>query len=196
MANKKSQHYVPKCHLRPFQSELSTKTIHLINLKNNLSIQNISIKNQCAKDYFYGKDLKLEDAFGSGEGIYAKIIKENKFDNERLNFLREFCYLQYIRTDIALKRQRFAMDDMAGLAYEFNEEGIPDFPLDTNTSIANNYLAGKGKLDDLKLCILKNNTKVKFLTSDDPVIKINKLYAQKYKAATKSYGLGNAAYAF
>jgi hypothetical protein len=74
MADKENQHYVPKFYLGKFSYEGNKKQIRILNLSSGFYFQTANIKNQASKSYFYGKDLTLEDALGTLEGIYSSIL--------------------------------------------------------------------------------------------------------------------------
>ena len=72
MSEKKRQHYVPQFCLRLFSDD--GKTINLFNIRLNEPKLGVSIKDQCSKPYFYGKDLQQEDAFEKLEDAVAQTI--------------------------------------------------------------------------------------------------------------------------
>src|SRR5262249_5330903 len=74
MPQNKLQHYVPKCHLRPFCLDSGGSAINLYNIARDRLIEGAPIKGQCARDYFYGKDRVLERALQEPEGAYAAIV--------------------------------------------------------------------------------------------------------------------------
>ncbi|WP_353958780.1 DUF4238 domain-containing protein [Zwartia vadi] len=67
MATNKNQHFVPRCHLRPFTKDESDASINVFNLDRRKLIPNAPVKNQCSRDYFYGRDDRLEMAIQSLE---------------------------------------------------------------------------------------------------------------------------------
>lgn len=63
MASNKNQHFVPRCHLKPFTLDSTKKNINLFNIDREQILENVPIKNQCSSDYFYGSDqntLKMQ----------------------------------------------------------------------------------------------------------------------------------------
>jgi len=56
----------------------------LFNIPSARAIQNASVRDQCAKDYLYGKDGHVEAALARLEGDYSTIIKRLS-DGETLN---------------------------------------------------------------------------------------------------------------
>ena len=73
MPRHRKQHYVPRFYLKGFS--LDGKSINIWNLQRQLKIQSANLKNQCSKDYFYSKQLDVEEALGKIEGEMAKILK-------------------------------------------------------------------------------------------------------------------------
>jgi len=76
-----------------------------------MTIPNASLKNQCAKNYFYGEDLNIEQKLQNIEKEYARIVKNvsgglSNLTTRETSFLSSFAYLQYLRTDMAAKRLR------------------------------------------------------------------------------------------
>jgi hypothetical protein len=69
MADNKLQHYVPKCHLRPFGHGDELRSINLLNLNSSQFIRGASLKGQCASDYFYGEDGVVERALQHWEAV-------------------------------------------------------------------------------------------------------------------------------
>ena len=114
MAFNKNQHYVPKVHLRPFTLDGENMAISLINITRLAPIENAPVKNQCSRDYFYGKDPKLESAINFIENHYGEVVRmlERGYpsvDGRVTIVLARFIYLQYLRTEAA----SLAMSEMA-----------------------------------------------------------------------------------
>jgi hypothetical protein len=199
MPDHKNQHYVPRCHLKPFSVNGDGKAINLLNINKCLLVQNAPIKNQCAKAYFYGKDLVVERGLQEIEGKYASIVSDviinQECDYEDLKFLRDFSYLQYLRTDTAARRTAVAQEDMTELIFEREPEESKPAPFTQNEIV---QLAIKifsetvGAVGDLKVCLVSNKTSHPFITSDDPAVMLNRFYAQRLGPRWKSPGIGSA----
>jgi hypothetical protein len=106
MAVNKNQHFVPRCHLKPFTGGGKGKAINLFNVDLAKSIPVAPVKGQCSGDYFYGDDLKLEKALQAFEGEYATCLASVCMDNYQLTdadarILRRFWLLQNLRTESA-----------------------------------------------------------------------------------------------
>lgn len=80
MADNKRQHYVPKSTLRYFALDSDTKQeprqIRLFNISSQKIIPNASLKEQCYRDYFYGKNLAIEKALADMEGYFATLVRK------------------------------------------------------------------------------------------------------------------------
>jgi hypothetical protein len=112
----KNQHFVPKCLLRPFTIAGNDRAINLYNIRHKRPIPKAPIKGQCARDYLYGKDGKIEQMLSGVEGRYSVIMrriidgeKESESDLENLRFV---TYLQFRRTEMAVQRSRIMYEKM------------------------------------------------------------------------------------
>lgn len=105
-----NQHFVPKLLLKRFSHE-DKINIGLMSAASGEIKSSIPYKPQCAKHYFYGKDLVIEKKLGEIEGEVGKIIDLISLvpipNIERLSrahiLLTVFSVYQYVRTDKALK---------------------------------------------------------------------------------------------
>jgi hypothetical protein len=110
MQEKKNQHFVPRCALKPLASTVpaSRSTCSIFPAR---AIQNAAVKSQCARDYFYGKGEK------SAEGLLAKL--EEQYARIELHLssganlsrtdedsLRLFIAVQLRRTEAAINQMR------------------------------------------------------------------------------------------
>jgi len=80
MPEKKKQHTVPKFYLKFFSNKKDNKTIGIFNIKSERFIRNGSLESQACKDYFYGKDKKIEDALqvieSEASRIFTSLIRD------------------------------------------------------------------------------------------------------------------------
>jgi hypothetical protein len=188
MPSNKNQHFVPRCHLRPFSLDTKGAAINVYNRDRDRGVRNAPVKGQCSKDYFYGRDLTIEKFLQQLEGQYASTLAKvgqqlndpSKFDLDRL---RDFAYLQMSRTENTIKRRREAIEGMDELAYRGKEqyrEYSPTFPHDMLVvSSLKLYLDSLKNLSDLDVVLLRNNTHRDFITSDDPAVLTNRLHLQR-----------------
>lgn len=196
MATNKNQHFVPRCHLRPFTRDGDGKVINLFNLDRDRAIQAAPVKGQCSGDYFYGEDLQLERRLQGFEGEYATLLKAIMQDEYRLNSadgstLRRFWLLQHLRTEIASRRiveMTDELDDDVG--------GLPEgFRIDLKEAVQTAmsiFFEQPDMLDDLSLCLLRNDTAVPFITSDNPAVMTNRWHLTDQRSLGVTPGLRNS----
>ena len=202
MASYKNQHFVPKCYLKPFTLRGEGRAINLYNIDRRGGVRNAPVKNQCSKDYFYGKDLRLEHLLREEEGLYARILEEIRQPGFRLEDgykvqLRRFCYLQNRRTEAASQQAATFFSEVNDIAYG------EDTPAGWRATMQDAVLTGMKifvetmhLLDDLKVCLIRNRTKVPFITSDDPAVLCNRWYLHDRRAKGMSGGVGSAGVLF
>ena len=194
MAFNKNQHFVPKVHLRPFTLDGENMAINLINITRLASIENAPVKNQCSRDYFYGKDPKLESAINFIENHYGEVVRmlERGYpsvDSRITIVLARFIYLQYLRTEAASR----AMSEMLLALHDVPGSDIPlpsmrDAMLEAVQAAMHHYREAMQIVDDLTLCLVRNRTDVPFITSDDPAVLTNWLHLERRPKALRSFG--------
>jgi len=200
MPQNKLQHYVPKCHLRPFCLDSGGSAINLYNIARDRLIEGAPIKGQCARDYFYGKDRVLERALQEPEGAYAAIVDKAANDpgsitSMELGRLREFTLLQTLRT-YSYVEKLMAMSDRHYADLEAAAPGKPLPPpmlanFDAAVMMAiHHFVKMRKHVRDLETCLILNEARRQFITSDDPAIHINRFHFQKLRK--DSFGLGSA----
>lgn len=186
MAEKKNQHYVPKFHLKFFSNNEDQKSIGVWHVDNEKYIPSASIKSQASEDYFYGKDLEIENAFGEFEGYIAELTK----------YLIEFgtppqhyspAHLDILAFIVTLaKRTKFAADEInegtdkmmkSILKHDPNVKDHLD-KVTISTPSASIQSLGHAMMSypltiDLKFKLLRNDTNQPFITSDHPVVLFN-----------------------
>ena len=196
MASNKNQHYVPQCYLRQFAADNSTSAINLFNIDKQKFINCASLRKQCSKSYFYGDDLELEKALQPIEGRYAGIVREitnqsYHLTEEHREFLKFFWGLQYVRTEAASRRSIEMTDGMGEVA------GLKpkDFKMEIKEVVQismRNFLQEHQVISDLKVCLIKNKSKIDFVTSDDPAVLTNKWHFLDKRTSGSNFGLGSA----
>lgn len=196
MATNKNQHFVPRCHLRPFTRDGEGKVINLFNLDRDRAIQAAPVKGQCSGDYFYGEDLQLERRLQDFEGEYATLLKAIRQDEYRLTpadrtTLGRFWLLQHLRTESASRRiveMTDELDDDVG--------GLPDgYRIDLKEAVQNAmsvFFHQPDMLADLSLCLLRNGTAVPFITCDNPAVMTNRWHLTDQRAHGVTPGLQNS----
>ncbi len=202
MPDYKRQHYVPRCYLKPFSLDRGGAAINLYNISRDVSVSNASLKGQCAKDYLYGADLKLEHLLQYFEGEYARIVRviESTTDiptQYDLEMLRDFSLLQYSRTEMAMKRMRMMFEGMHNATYEGYPVTLPKLDISERTMMLRSiqsYTDHRESITDLKVCVVKNRTQMDFVTSDDPAIFTSRYYIQRLQQ--NNFGLGSSGAVF
>jgi hypothetical protein len=198
MGSYKNQHFVPRCYLKPFSINGEGRAINLYNIDRRAGIEKAPIRGQCARSYFYGKDLRLEKLLQISEDMYANTVRNINEPGYTLtdsdgSVLRHFCYLQHCRTEATSQRAAASMSEMADIAWK------GEAPADWRTTMRDAVLTGMRTfgdtmhvVDDLKVCLIRNLTRQSFATSDDPAVTTNRWYAQNPKAKGLSGGIGSA----
>jgi hypothetical protein len=185
MPDHKRQHYVPRCYLKPFSLDRAGAAINLYNIPRLQAARTAPVKGQCARDYLYGEDLRLERALQEIEGEYARILRAVEQGTQTqvdLAVLRGFAYLQYSRTDMAMRRRRMAMEGMHDAIFEGRQVRREEIDVSDRTMMRDSmktYLETREYVEDLKVCIVKNETGVDFVTSDDPSVFTSRYYVQR-----------------
>lgn len=202
MAKHKNQHFVPRCYLRSFSRDCEGHAINLYQIPRRRFVQDAPVKGQCAKPYFYGRDLQLERALQGMEGEYARVFASisagsySSIDSD-LRTLREFMLLQVSRTSAAIQRtQQLWVDSQDLLQREFSD-GLPRYRINTHEMMIMTmglYADMSPGLTDLKLSIIRNRTSRDFVTSDDPVVFASMFHAKHVK--TDRFGFGSAGVLF
>lgn len=193
MATNKNQHFVPRCYLKPFTSNVENRAINLLNLDQQRAIPAAPVKNQCSGDYFYGQDDLLESAIRAVEGGYASALArihspQYTLPDSDKTVLRIFMLFQHLRTEAASRR---SVEMFAEMEHSIGSP-IPDLKpsIKDAVQIAMRAFAEEMHLfDDLKVCLVRNKTKMPFVTSDDPAVVTNRWHKEDPRARHKSPGL-------
>lgn len=189
MPNNKKHHYVPRFYLKRFSS--NKKSICLYNITHKRRIINANLRNQCYKDYFYGKEGSTEDALSGIENEASYLFK--KIDEygclpppmtDDHIIMALFIIIQHGRT----KYQADALDEMHDKMFKqtFKEkieaeiEGVNLDDFIVGIEDVSQYavkLLGQyyPLLLDLNYKLLVNKTDVEFVTCDNPVVLYNQL---------------------
>ena len=196
MADKKNQHYVPRCALRPFSFETAGRAINLYNLERKRAIQGAPLKNQCSRDYFYGKDLRAENVLAELEGRYSQIVEAliagQEISGGDVEWLLLFVAIQTRRTERAIAHVANFFTGFADAVYSRAPEQRPPDPTHDQL-VKMSMTAGTKSHDyfrDLKFVVLRNRTNIEFITSDDPAIMTNRLAFEQWEE--KSFGVMNS----
>ncbi|UHC17322.1 DUF4238 domain-containing protein [Methylobacterium currus] len=196
MPDNKNQHFVPKCHLSRFSNDEEGRSVNLLNIRSDRFISNAPIKGQCSRDYFYGKDLGLEKAFQSLEGLYSQGVRDvisGNITQGTVAAINKFSYYQFHRTEAAAKRMAAQLENMVEAVDPLRLIFSNDRILPQNVIILQALrLAATSEmyLDDLRTIFVQNNSSTDFITSDDPCIITNRWLFQRHR--TENFGLMNS----
>ncbi|MCW7471718.1 DUF4238 domain-containing protein [Leptospira kanakyensis] len=200
MSEKKNQHYVPQFLLKLFSNSVNGKTIYIYNIKQNKLIKNGSIRDQCKKEYLYGKNLVIEDAFMNLEGSIASIFSHlflniaelNKLSLEEDINIREFILFQQLRTLGAKEEINQFTNEFAQIILKYHPQlsmHRHKFKITFENPVVENLKLAIDTLKytlDLEIAILDAGQK-EFAISDNPAFTINPfLNLRKYSGS----GLG------
>jgi Protein of unknown function (DUF4238) len=108
MPDHKNQHFVPKCLLRQFAPDEEKRSLNVFNIGAERPIFNASLKSQASANYMYGKDPTLERHLAKLKGAFDIVLQQiatgvSPSDGD-LEQIRFFMYLQFRRTEMAVKR--------------------------------------------------------------------------------------------
>lgn len=187
MADNKKHHYVPRFYLRNFTND--GRSLSLYNIERDLLIGKANLKNQCYRDYMYGKDGKHEANLSKLEGALAdllrKVLSTNLLpapwstDHESLCI---FTILQNARTAYASDAMDEFSDKMWKQVLEKDPRVSPEMLEKVrigNRDPANFAIVTMLRLYhlimDLDYRLLLAHEGSEFITSDNPVVLYNQL---------------------
>lgn len=190
MSTPKRHHFVPQFYLKRFSS--GKRFIRCFHKATKAVIPRASIKGQCAIDNFYGWQDNIEWSLGVIESRAATMFRQidirhtlPDINGTDWQTLLVFMALQSSRTQLSGRES----DDMADYyyklmgKYEAEKAGIDlskfrigsQFPAALPMEIA---VQAYPELNKLDRCLLINNSRMPFVTSDNPVVYYNSRYSQ------------------
>jgi hypothetical protein len=196
MATNKNQHFVPRVHLKAFATADSSDAIHLYNVDRDKIVLGAAVKHQCSGDYFYGRDQALDDAIQTVEREYGRVVRsllapQGCLSEEDHISLILFWHLQYLRTEAASRRSVEMLDELrtvVGIDQQTHGMAVKEA-----VQVAMRIFAHSiHQMTDLKGCIVRNDTDVPFVTSDDPAVFVNRWLTQIRPPIGRSFGLTSA----
>jgi hypothetical protein len=192
----KNQHFVPRCHFKPFTVNRAGRAINLIVTSNGKVVEGAPVKSQCSRSYFYGEEPKLEAALSSIEARYSTLVtaaEGGRVDQELLSSLANLAVLQHMRTEAAVRRFQ-AIEDTIRSSIGEEDPYLNGIPAVTESELAQwglNFFAERGDLaTDLRTVLIDNRSEREFVTSDDPCSLVNR-YAS-YALREPAFGLTSA----
>jgi hypothetical protein len=201
MPERKKQHYVPRFYLKNFSNGLNKKSIGIFNIESEKLIAEGSLKDQAYKDYFYGKDGILEEALGQIENpasiIISDIIKLQRYpaiiSAEHLIILT-FTIFLYYRTKYAADEENEMAEKLIKTIFSKDirvKDHLDDLKVEIKNSPQLSLKTAAMLIPltfDLGYKIIHNQSKVKFTTSDNPVIFYNQ-FLENRKTVGSNLGL-------
>ena len=178
---------MPKSTLRYFASDLGSKhskprQIRLVNIARQKVIPSASLKEQCYRDYFYGKNLAAEKALGDVEGYFANLVRKMmttcSIDERDGWHLTQMVALQKARTLRAEEEHNSMIDRIMKLIMynRIDEKDLRSVKIElkhaSNLNVAL-ALAASPLLLDLKRFLVVNETTTPFVIADNPVVSTN-----------------------
>lgn len=194
MASKKKQHYIPRFYLKNFSLDNLKKEIRIFNINSSKFIPSGSLKNQAYGDYFYGRDLKIENALEVLEGLWAQVIKSiitthsiPSIESQEYHTLLTFILSLEARTPSKVDQLNEFSDKLVKAAISKDSSSAPHLN-DFNAVMTNpskvaleNALLALPLALDLGLKIAINRTQEPFITSDHPVVLYNQFLEPRKK---------------
>lgn len=195
MAAYKNQHFVPRAHLKPFTLNGEGYSICLYNERARKFIVGAPVKDQCSRDYFYGRDRLVEGKLGELEGAYRKLVEEITYANHKVEpiqmaWLRLFWAVQWARTEAAADAAKAIFTSAANLldrprlAEGPSKGGWIDIPMSTFHQAHQHSL-------DLSCVFVRNETSIPFITSDNPAVVSNKYHLLDRRVRSSTFGIAS-----
>lgn len=172
----KNQHYVPQFLLKKFS--LDKKMIKIYQKEKDKIIEKAPIKNQCSKDWFYGKE-NIEEELSQIEGDGAKVIKfiieGKKIKEIEIEQLYQFIFLQSIRTNKKKEIINNSVEEVLEEIKIYEKQSLEIIPGELIKNLKYEYK----EILDLDFIILKikdSEEDNEFVISDNPVVNYNYCY--------------------
>ncbi len=187
MPENKRQHFVPRFYLRRFSKD--GKSINIWNIKQEKKILAANLRNQCYRNYFYGKNSVVEKALSTVEANAAQVLRSIEAmpvppspGSAEHQFLVLYILMQYGRTqhiadeldEMTDKLGKHLVKDtiaLEGIDPNSLSIGLEEPALSALSIATMCYPI----LFDLECKILVNRTTADFVTSDNPVVFYNQL---------------------
>ena len=200
MASNKNQHFVPRCYLKPFTKNGAKLAINLFNIDKQLCIPNAPVKYQCSGSYFYGQHPDLENAIQAVESGYAAALLKvhsprYELQNEERDVFRIFILMQYLRTEAASRRSVEMFGDMETVVGSETLGFKPSIKEAVQMAMRT-FAEDIYRINDLKVCLVKNRTSLSFITSDDPAVMTNRWYMEDARVRHRSPGIASCGVIF
>jgi len=203
VTEKKNQHFIPKFYLRNFSYQGNQNQIGLHNYDSGFTHQTAKLKTQGSRNFFYGKDGKIEDILSDIEGQLATTIKQIILDekppikgSQNHHILLYFIALTHLRNPISINHilgSREQLKKQLKLIYPDTDTNHLVPPISHDEAISLTLSGIPSVIEtmlDLSFKVLKNQTSNPFITSDFPIIKYNQfLELKKWNYSKTGYGV-------
>lgn len=193
-----NQHYVPKFYMNNFSIVRNNKKplISFYQFDRGLLKDNIPIESICYEKYFYGEDGIIEKNFSVRENKWAQVIKTiistdtYNLNKDQESSIKEFAVFQYCRTSAMYNHTKNTMSEFIDNINLYKSRNVLREPIseeiENKLSIQDiisecDHLLGR--IDDLKISLVKFNTEKKLITSDMPILIINPFNPEKVGVA-------------
>lgn len=200
MPENKKHHFVPRFYLKLFSK--NEKSINIFNIPLQRTIVDAGLKNQCYRDYMYGKDPSLEKGLsiieGAVSGMLKKVISESSLDgltpHDRESFLF-YLMIQHARTAYSVdthdeQTDRLMKYLLQGEVKKLNIsqeslDAIKITQVDSARYVVSTAAAHYPLLIDLEWRLINSVDGQEFLTSDNPAVFYNQfLSSRRYMSNT------------
>ncbi len=197
MAEKKKQHYVPKFYLKFFSVNSNDTHIGLYHFETGKLIPEAGLKNQGYEDYFYGRDLAIENSLSDIEAKASEALNQVILSNDLPKYKTTaytdiwiFSLLQAKRTKHSAKETNEMINRTLKAVLKeddrFNELDDLEFYLNDTPAFNLGILMESMQVaQDLACKLIINKTSISFITSDHPVIKYNQFLEKRNFPAGK-----------
>jgi len=203
MPEKKNQHFVPRFYLKKFSLQSQGERIGVFNISSLKFIKSAKLYEQASKNYFYGRDLKLENILQHLETESAKIINSiidkqalPQADSREHQMLLMFILVLSRRTvyaaetvDEMVKKYKETVSSIDSNALSESERNVDLTLTDAVQESLGTVISLFPIVRDLCWKLIINETEQPFITSDHPVVLYNQFLEPR-----KTYG-GNVGFA-
>ncbi len=200
MPSNVNQHFVPKFYLKYFSVNRNNKSLNIFNKDIEKYIENASLASQAYKKYYYGKDGEMEKSLADVESRAALLlnkISKDKILPNQLSELHRFLLFFILLTDLRNlnynNKLKESLNSMHNSIFNKGEVVDPKFDLRTDNTVELSLSTLPLSIDvcaDLGFKLIINDTKLPFVTSDQPVIKYNQ-YLENVTPKSMNTGYGS-----
>jgi hypothetical protein len=197
MPEKKNQHFVPRFYLKKFSLQSQEERIGVFNISSLKFIKSANLYEQASKNYFYGRDLKIENTLQPLEAESAKIINSivdqqtlPSVDSRDHQMLLMFIIALLGRTIYAAEMIDEAIGKYKETVSSINYNALPESERNIDLTLTDAVqeslrivLSNFPIVRDLCWKLIINETEQPFITSDHPVVLYNQFLEPR-----KTYG--------